>query len=90
MKAFVKNLTSFYTISADETRVSVMSFSSTSIIHIRFNNYFPNKISFDNRVGSTPYLGGGTNTAGALNVAFTTMFTTAYGARDSGKNVILC
>lgn len=85
MKAFVKNLASFFVISADETRVSVMSFSSSRVIHIRFNEYFPNKISFDSKVSSTPYLGGGTDTATALGNAYTTMFTTAYGARNAGK-----
>ena len=86
MKAFVKNLTSFFTISSDETRVSVMTFASSATIHIKFSRLFSDKRSLDfavNNIGGK-YSGGGTATAMALNVAYMHMFIRSYGARGTG------
>lgn len=85
MKSFVKDLTGFYTLHLNATRVSVMSFSSSANIHIRFSEYFWNKYWFDRAVDRISYTGGGTATAIALNMAYNYMFTSGYGARGPGK-----
>jgi receptor-type tyrosine-protein phosphatase Q len=86
MKSFVKDLTDFYKLGPDETRVSVMSFASSARIHIAFSAYFSDKRRFDSAVDSISYTGGGTATATALNLAYSDMFTTRYGMRNSGKD----
>jgi uncharacterized protein with von Willebrand factor type A (vWA) domain len=80
MKLFVKDLTDFYNLGPEETRVSVMSFSSSAIIHIAFSVYFSNKNQFDLAVDSISFTGGGTATAMALNMAYNDMFTSRNGA----------
>ena len=84
MKLFVKDLTDFYKLGPDETRVSVMSFASSANIHIPFSAYFRDKSHFDSAVDDIQYDDGGTATAMALNMAYMDMFTTRYGARGSG------
>ena len=86
MKRFVKDLTDFYNIGREETRVSVMSYSNSANIHISFSRYFSDKSQFDNAVDRIQYTGGGTATSIALNMAYNDMFTSRYGARGPGKN----
>ena len=85
MKLFVKDLTDFYKLNQDDTRVSVMSFSTSAYIRIRFSAYFSEKKRFDSAVDAISYDGGGTATAVALNMAYNDMFTSRYGARGSGN-----
>ena len=87
MKNFVKDLTDYYQLGRDDTRVSVMSFADSANIHIRFSAYFSNKYQFDNAVNRILYTGGGTATASALNMAYNYMFTSGYGARSSGNDL---
>ena len=87
MKLFVKDLTDFYNLGSEETRISVMSFSNSANIHIAFSAYFPNKNQFDLAVDNISYTGGGTATARALNISYNHMFTTPYGARGPGKDL---
>lgn len=89
MKLFVKDLTDFYKLEQDATRVSVMSFSSSAYIHIRFSGYFSDKKSFDSAVDRIGYSSGWTATAVALNMAYNDMFTSRYGARGSGKDLVM-
>ena len=84
MNAFVKDLTNFFTISSDETRISVMTFASHATIHIKFSRLFSDKRSLDYVVNNIGYSGGGTATATALNLAYTHMFSRSYGARGTG------
>ena len=87
MKVFVKRLiTNFFTISSDETRISVMTFSSQVSIHIAFSRRFgfSDKNSLDSAVDNIGYIGGGTATAMALKVAYTDMFSRRNGARGTG------
>ena len=84
MNAFVKDLTNFFTISSDETRISVMTFASHATIHIKFSRLFSDKRSLDYVVNNIGYSGGGTGTAKALNLAYTHMFSRSYGARGTG------
>ncbi|CAB4036308.1 Hypothetical predicted protein, partial [Paramuricea clavata] len=81
MKLYVKDLTDFYNLGPEETRVSVMSFSNSANIHIAFSAYFSNKNQFDSATDSISFTGGGTATALALNMAYNDMFTSRYGAR---------
>jgi hypothetical protein len=87
MKSFVKDLTDFYKLGAEETRVSVMSYSNSANIHIAFSAYFSDKTRFDSAVDRISFTGGGTATAMALNKAYNYMFTSHYGARGSGKDL---
>ena len=89
MKSFVKDLTDFYKLGLDETRVSVLSFSDSANIHIAFSAYFSYKSRFDSAVDRIQYNDGGTATALALNMAYNSMFTPRYGARGSGKDLPL-
>ncbi|CAB4045465.1 Hypothetical predicted protein, partial [Paramuricea clavata] len=81
MKLFVKDLTDFYNLGSEETRVSVMSYSSSANIHIAFSANFANKNQFDSAVDGISFTGGGTATALALNMTYNYMFTSRYGAR---------
>ncbi|XP_028394865.1 uncharacterized protein LOC114519007 [Dendronephthya gigantea] len=83
MKQFVKDFADFYKLGREETRISVMSFSSFANIRIRFSTYFSTKSEFDNSVDRIPFTAGGTATSVALNLAYNSMFTAQYGARGS-------
>ena len=85
----MKDLTDYYMLGSEETRVSVMSFSSSAYIHIRFSRYFLDKNQFNSAVDRISYTGGGTATAIALNKAYNYMFTSHYGARGAGKDMLI-
>ena len=88
MKLFVKDLTDFFKLGPDETRVSVMSFSSSAYIHIPFSRNFSDKNQFVSAVDRISYTGGGTATAIALYMAYNDTFTSRYGARGTGKDLV--
>ena len=89
VKLFVKDLTDYYKLGPEETRVSVMSFSSSAYIHIPFSGNFSNKTQFDSAVDRISYAGRGTATAAiALYMAYDDMFTSRYGARGTGKDLV--
>ena len=89
VKLFVKDLTNYYKLGPEETRVSVMSFSSSAYIHIPFSGNFSNKNQFDSAVDRISYTGGGTATAAiASYMAYDDMFTSRYGARGTGKDLV--
>ena len=88
MKLFVKDLTDYYKLGPEETRVYVMSFSSSAYIHIPFSGNFSNKNQFDSAVDTISYTGGGTATAIALKMTYNDMFTSRYGARGTGKDLV--
>ena len=89
MKLFVKDLTDYYKLGLQETRVSVMSFASSAYIHIPFSRHFSDKNQFDSAVDEISYSGGGTATAIALNMAYTDMFTSHNGSRGASKNLLM-
>ena len=89
MKSFVKDLTDFYKLGPKETRVSVMSFSSSAYIHIPFSRNFLDKNQFDLAVDEIRYDDGTTATAIALNMAYNDMFTSRYGARGTGRDLVI-
>ena len=84
MKTFLKDLTSYFSISRDETRVSVMSFSNDAKIHISFSQYFDDHFELSLAIDDIDYSGGGTATAIALNKAYEDMFQEKKGARKGG------
>ena len=88
MKLFVKELTDYYKLGPEETRVSVMSFSSSAYIHIPFSRNFSDKNHFDLAVDEIRYDDGTTATAIALNMAYNDMFTSRYGARGTGEDLV--
>ncbi|XP_046844438.1 uncharacterized protein LOC124438363 isoform X2 [Xenia sp. Carnegie-2017] len=88
MKNFVKDLTNFYNIGVHETRVSVLTFASSSRINIRFDQ-FSNKRFFDAAVDNIYYTDGSTYTASALYLAYNKMYTSAYGARSAEFKKVL-
>ena len=89
MKLFVKDLADFYKLGREDTRVSVMSYSNSPSIHIRFSRYFLNKNQFDSAVDLISYSGEGTATARALDMANNDMFTSSYGARGRGNDFVI-
>ena len=88
MKLFVKHLTDYYKLGPEETRASVMSFSSSAYIRIPFSENFLNKNQFDSAVDRVSYDGGSTSTTLALIMAYNDMFTSRYGARGTGKDLV--
>ena len=85
MKTFVKDVTAFFKISFAYTRVSVMSYASYTNIHFYFSTYFRNKAAMDYAIDSIRFTGGGTQTAKALNTAYSDMFARRNGARGTGQ-----
>ena len=90
MKNFVKDLTDFYKLGRDETRVAVMSFADSANIHIPFYWSYSYKYQFDNAVNRIQYTGGGTATARALDKAYNYMYRPNWGARSSGDDLNNC
>ena len=88
MKQFVKKLTSHFSVSSTETRVSVMTFSSHTQIAIRFSDKYSHQSSLNAAIDRISYFGGGTATALALTTAYNDMFSRRYGARGPGLNLI--
>ena len=88
MKSFVKSLTDYYEVGLDETRVSVMSFSTEAIIEILFFHSW-NKKWFDLAVDRIKYQGYRSYTGEALEKAYSVMFTSGYGARGTGRDLIV-
>ena len=83
MKSFVKHLTYHYKLGLDETRISVMSFSTNSIIGIMFSRDSEwNK--FVAAVDEIPYMAELTKTGKALKKAYSDMFSLSHGARGTG------
>lgn len=84
IKSFVKDLTGHFEVSQEYTRVSVMSYASSSTIHFPFSQQFPTKQDLHSAIDSISYNGGSTYTGQALTKAYTTMFNANNGARLSG------
>ena len=80
---FVKNLLDHFMISADKTRFSVISYASSPTLKIRFSETFATKQDRDSAIDAISYPGGGTNTGGALDLAYNSMFRTSNGARST-------
>ncbi len=84
IKDFVKDLTDHFEVSQGYTRVSVMSYASSSTIHFSFSQQFATRQDLHSAVDGISYVRGGTNAGEALAKAYTDMFTANKGARLSG------
>ncbi len=84
MKSFVKDLTDYFKISQDYTRVSLMAYATTATLYFPFSQQYATKQDVHSAIDSIPYTGGGTSTNVALFKAYTDMFNANYGARLSG------
>ncbi|XP_028390644.1 uncharacterized protein LOC114515560 [Dendronephthya gigantea] len=88
-KSFVKDLTNFFTISQNSTRVSVMSYASWTTLHFPFSRVFGTRQDLYSAIDNIPYSGGGTNTHLALLRAYTDMFNAKNGSRLTGVKKVL-
>jgi receptor-type tyrosine-protein phosphatase Q len=86
MKAFVHNTVDEFTIGADETQVGVLSYSSSATFRFYLNTYH-NKASLLTAIDNLPYSGGGTNTAGAINLLRQDGFLSIYGGRHQSQAI---
>ena len=92
IKSLVKNITDYFMLGPDETRVSVMSFETDSVINISFSQSL-DKLRFDSAVDEIKYqdfFGFGllTLTGEALRKANSDMFSSSYGARGTGRDLV--
>ena len=79
-KSFIKDITHYFEISQNDTRVAVMSYATYSIVHFPFSREFVSQQDLHSAIDSIPYSGGGTNTAQALVKAYTDMFSASTGS----------
>ncbi len=84
MKSFVKDLTDHFKISQDYTRVSLMSYATTSTLHFSFSQEYATQQDLHSAIDIISYSGGSTYTNLALVKAYTDMFNADNGARLSG------
>ncbi|XP_028413560.1 ZP domain-containing protein-like [Dendronephthya gigantea] len=89
MKSFVKDLTSHFVISQSYTRVSVISYASSSSLNFPFSRVFASRQDLHSAIDNIPYTGGGTNTASAMAQALSEMFHSMNGARLSDAKKVL-
>ncbi|XP_028419161.1 cubilin-like [Dendronephthya gigantea] len=73
-KAFVKDLIAYFKISQNNTRISVISYASTSILHFFFSQKFLSPQDLYTAIDNISYSGGGTNTHEGLMLAYKDMF----------------
>ncbi|XP_028415702.1 fibrillin-2-like [Dendronephthya gigantea] len=73
-KSFIKDITDYFNISPNNTRVAVMSYATLSTVHFSFSRKFVSRQDLHSTIDSIPYSGGGTNTAQALIKAYAEMF----------------
>ena len=84
IKSFVKDLTDHFKISQEYTRVSIISYASSSTLHFPFSRQFSDREDLHSAIESITYSGGSTYTGAALTKAYTDMFNANNGARLSG------
>ena len=86
MKQFVYDAVNSYEIGPDDVQVGLLSFSSSHTFQF-FLNTHSTKSSLLSAIDALPYIGGGTNTAGALDAVRSQAFTEANGARHASEGV---
>uniref|UniRef100_A0AAY4C5S8 VWFA domain-containing protein n=1 Tax=Denticeps clupeoides TaxID=299321 RepID=A0AAY4C5S8_9TELE len=85
MKNFVKNL--IRNLLKQDIRFAVAQYSRFCNIHIRFNQFERNY--WENQINQIGQIGGGTNTAGAINMLVNQLFTPEAGARETAKKILI-
>eukprot|EP00795_Rhopilema_esculentum_P016249 gene16249-7628_t len=87
-KTFVKNVIEKQLIGRRQTRVSVMAYSKSATIFVKFDQYF-DKESLKSAVDEIPYESSNTRIDRALILAKEQMFTAANGARPYSRKVVV-
>ncbi|XP_028412675.1 uncharacterized protein LOC114535596 [Dendronephthya gigantea] len=85
-KSFIKDITDYFNITPNNTRVAVMSYATLSTVHFPFSRTFVSRQDLHLTIDSIPYSKGGTNTAQALIKAYEEMFN---GSQVSGVKKVL-
>jgi len=81
VREFVANVSMALSISSTRSQVAVILYSSNAQIHFNLTMH-RNITALNDGIESIPYLGGGTNTAGALNLLQLSYFDGSLGIRD--------
>ena len=85
-KTFVKSVIDKQLIGRRQTRVSVMAYSKSATIHVKFDQYF-DKESLKSAVDEIPYESLNTRIDRALILAKEQLFSAANGARPYSRKV---
>ena len=88
MKKFVYNISKEFTIGPNDTQVGVISYGSDPIAQFYLNAYH-DKSALLTAINNLPYIGGGTNTASAIDLLRTEGFTSANGGRSGVPHVAI-
>ena len=73
-------------ISQDRTRVALIYYADQAYVGFHLNEY-GNKQDLIQAIRNLPYLGGATNTSGAIRLLRRSVFTTPNGDRDNVQNI---
>ena len=74
MLTFVKDILDHFVISSYNTRVSVITYASSTAMEISFAQTFSTKQDLHSAIDAITYPGGDTNTGAALHKAYNEMF----------------
>jgi len=88
MKSFVSRLIARMDIDSGNTRVGIVTFSTSVGTHFNLNSH-ATIASLQSAILSLDYLGGSTETATVLDFVRTTMLTSAAGDRSDVPNVVV-
>ena len=88
MLQFCKDLIAYADIDSGELRVGAVVFSTSALVAFHLN-HFDRKADIYDAIDEIPYIFGSTNTADALMLMRTEMFTIANGDRPNADNVAL-
>ena len=86
MKQFVYDTVNAFDIGLDDTQVGVISYSSSATARFYLNNYH-DKSTLLSAINNLPYNGGGTNTAGAIDLLRQSGFTSLNGGRPESQAI---
>lgn len=88
MLQFVKNMVNGFDVGKDSVRIGVASFSNQPVQHFSLNTYF-NQSQIIDAINKLPYYQGSTNTAAALSLLRSSVFTAASGDRPTAPNIAI-
>ena len=81
VREFVASVSMVLNVSSTRSQVAVILYSSNALIHFNLTMH-SDATALNDAIQSIPYLGGGTNTAGALNLLQSSYFDGSLGIRD--------
>ncbi|CAI9721272.1 type VI, alpha [Octopus vulgaris] len=88
MLQFVKNMVNGFDVGKDTVRIGVSSFSNQPVQHFALNTYFNRSLIID-AISKLPYYQGSTNTASAISLLRSSVFTAASGDRPTAPNIAI-